>query len=271
MIKCEKTHNSISKEEEDKKENLKKSNLSLNSDLNVIEESQENIKNREDEHLSEEESLGYNSNYKIFQNNAINKDNQFIKDKLSKRKASTVSTTLSLTDTYSETNSFLPPNNNIKCQNYERKSSYTQPQQIFFGRERLYSTPVTSYFEGLDYYLRGLQPEKNEYQKSNNYIEKDIFFKEKNFNYKDYKYKSFDLAEQKMFNSNKILKENIENPKKLEESKPGSFLNIENNYKNNINNNQNIFNPMTQKINNNIYGKFDMPMYYFGYYNFDCK
>ena len=84
----------------------------------------------------------------------------------SKRKASTLSTTISQADTFSETNSFLPPNN-LKSQNNDRKASYTQPPHIFFGRERLNSTPITTYFEGLEFYLRELQPEKNEYQKSN--------------------------------------------------------------------------------------------------------
>ena len=29
--------------------------------------------------------------------------------------------------------------------------------------------------------------------------------------------------------------------------------------------------PLTSKYNNGIYGKFDMPIPYFGYYSFDCK
>ena len=47
--------------------------------------------------------------------------------------------------------------------------------------------------------------------------------------------------------------------------------NIQNNTQNNINNNQNILTPLTPKFNNCIYGKFDMPMYCFGYYNIDGK
>ena len=34
---------------------------------------------------------------------------------------------------------------------------------------------------------------------------------------------------------------------------------------------QNNFIQINPKINNCIYGKFDMPMYYFGYYNLDRK
>ena len=265
------------REEEEKNDNIKKENPSSTFDLKVIEESEENMKNKEEENLSEEESLGYNSNYKIFPNNIIIKDNQGFKDKIYKRKASNLSTTISQTDTFSETNSFLPPNNN-KSQNNDRKTSYTQPSHIFFGRERLNSTPITTYFEGMDFYLRGLHPEKNDYQKTNNYIEKEIFFNEKNISFKDMKYKSFDLSEQKRFNSHQILKNKEENYQNSTDNKMQASLplqiSLENNpqNQNNINSNyQNTFIPITPKFNNYMYGKFDMPLYYFGYYNIDSK
>ena len=270
MTQCENDYQLYPKEEEEKNEIIKDNHFTLG--LKVIQESEENCKNKEEEeeHLSEEESLGYNSNYKVFKNNTGNKESQNSKEK-SKRKASTLSTTISQADTFSETNSFLPPNN-LKSQNNDRKASYTQPPHIFFGRERLNSTPITTYFEGLEFYLRELQPEKNEYQKSNNYIEKEIFFKERNNSFKDNKYKSFDMAEQKQFNSNHILK-NLEEKynKASADKKVSSSINIENYNQNTINNNQNNFAQINPKFNTCIYGKFDMPMYYFGYYNFDCK
>ena len=157
MTQCENDFQLYPKGDEEKNEFIK--NHQVNLDLKVIKESEENCKNNEEEHLSEEESLGYNSNYKAHKNNMGNKEYQNIKEKVSKRKASTLSTTISLTDTFSETNSFLPPAN-IKSQNFDRKASYTQSPHIFFGRERLNSTPITTYYEGLDFYLRGLQPEK---------------------------------------------------------------------------------------------------------------
>ena len=269
MLKSENGDQFYPKEEEEKNENLKKPNISLNLDLNVIKETEENIRNNEEDHLSEEESLGYNSNYKIYQNNSTSKENINSKDKTLKRKASTLSTAISQTDTFSETNLFLPPNN-LKSQNYERKTSYTQNSQIFFGRERLNSTPITSYYEGLDFYIRGLHPEKNEYQKSNNYIEKEKFFKQKNFSFKNNKFKSFDLSEQKLFNSNKILKNLEENVKNASNNQLTS-IKVENNIQNNIINNQNILTPMAPTFHNCIYGKFDIPMYCFGYYNIDSK
>ena len=271
MIENFNNHQLYQKEEEDEKSiNIEKLNHSKKSDLNAIIESDENIKIKEEEHLSEEESLGYNSNYKLFQNNVMNKDNQNIIKSNSKRKASTLSTAISQTDTFSDSNSFLPiPNiKSQNSQNSDRKTSYTQPGHVFFGRDRLNSTPITTYFEGMDFYLRGLQPEKNDYQKSNNYIEKEIFFN------KDFKYKSFDLSENKKLHSNQILKNvNLEeNCKNLSNSNSTS-LPLENNSQNQtkINNYQNAFIPIMPKYNNCMYGKFDMPMYYFGYYNVDCK
>ena len=49
---------------------------------------------------------------------------------------------------------------------------------IFFSRDRFNSTPITNYFKGTDNYLKGLNPEKNNYKKSNNYLEKKKFLRE---------------------------------------------------------------------------------------------
>ena len=78
------------------------------------------------------------------------------------------------------------------------------------------------------------------------------------------------MAEQKQFNSNHILK-NLEEKynKASADKKVSSSKNIENYDQNTINNNQNNFAQINPKFNTCIYGKFDMPMYYFGYYNFD--
>lgn len=263
MIECENGHHLYQKEEEEKDDSIKKSNISLKLDLNVIEESDENLKNKEEEHLSEEESLGFNSNYNLYQNNVSGKENINSKDKISKRKASTLSTSLSQTEN-SETNSFLTPKNLRK--NFERKASYSQNSPAFFGRERLNSTPLTTYYDGLDLYIRGLHPDKNEYKKSNNYIEKEIYFKQNNFAFRNCKFKSFDLTEQKTIFSNQILN-NEGYYKNKENNKLTTSLIVENNIQNNINNSQNIL----SKYDNYIYGKFDMPMPYYGYYNIDGK
>jgi len=260
---------------------MKKSTISLNSDLKVIQENEEETKNYEKEeegHYSEEEALGYNSNYKLHQNSKTNKGQTNMQDLSLKRKTSTLSTAISLTDTFSENNSLFSP----KKKKFDIKTGPSIPQQTFFGRGRLNSTPVTTYYEGMDFYFREMQPEKSEYKKSNNFIEKEIFFKENGLSYKDFKYKSFDLSEQNKFNSNQILKsieENNNMPQtpqttiNLKNSIQYNNINININNNCNINNNINGFTPLTKiKFNNNsLYGKFDMPMYYVGYYNVDCK
>ena len=262
-------------ENEDREILSKKTNLSFKIDLKVIEENEENLDANQG-NISEEESLGYNSNYKIFHTNSINKDGQNTKDISSKRKASTVSTSISQTDICSDINCFSPTNESKQII-FDRKmtnpSQNPQTSHVYFGRERRNSTPLNSYFEGIELYLRNLQPEKDRYKKSNNYIEKERYFKENNNYYRDYKYKSFDLTENKKFNSSQILK-NVEehfnnNNNNNNNNNKEKTIPVENN--NNIFNNKNINVPLTPKYNNSIYGKFDMPFPYFGYYRFDCK
>ena len=52
MIKDFKDCQYYQQEEEEKNDNIKKKNQSLNLDLNIIEESEENMKYKEEEHLS---------------------------------------------------------------------------------------------------------------------------------------------------------------------------------------------------------------------------
>ena len=189
---------SLPTENENKEIFSKKSNLKI--DLKVIEENEENLIANQGNN-SEEESLGYNSNYKIYQINSINKDGQNVKDISYKRKASTVSTSISQTDICSDVNCFSPTNENKQII-FDRKMTTpnSQTPHVFFGRERLNSSPIMNYFEGYDFYLCNLHPEKSRYKKSNNYIEKERYFKDTNIYCKEYKYKSFDLTENKKFN-----------------------------------------------------------------------
>ena len=46
------------------------------------------------------------------------------------------------------------------------------------SRERFASMPISNYYDGTDNYFKGLYPENNNYQKSNNYVEKKLFFRE---------------------------------------------------------------------------------------------
>ena len=254
-----------------------KINIKLNS---IKEEEKYSNKEEQQEHSSEDENLGYNSNYIIQKRSKNISDNKNIEEISSKSKASTA---ISLNESSSEqTNIFY--SGYLKNENFERKESYNLYKNINFTRERLNSTPVTNYFEGIDFYLRGIQPEKNDYTKSGNFIEKEKFFNDKDFSFKNMKYKSFDLSEQKRFMSNLALKNTEENIFNSYNNNTIFFppqnkmtqINIENKIQNSIINNINIINnqPMIMQMPQNTEngtGKFDMPIYFVRYCDLDCK
>ena len=254
-------------------------NNKININLNSIKE-EENYSNKDEqqEHSSEDENLGYNSNYIIQKKTKVILDNKNIEDNSSKSKASTA---ISQNESNSEQSNIFY-SGYVRNENFERRESYNLYKNINFTRERLNSTPVTNYFEGIDFYLRGIQPEKNDYTKSGNFIEKEKFFNEKDFSFKNMKYKSFDLSEQKKFMSNLALKnteENIFNSNNNNIYFPQNKMtqiNIENKIQNSTINNINIINnqPMIMQMPQNTEngtGKFDMPMYFVRYCDLDCK
>ena len=258
-----------------KSNNSNKINMNLNS---IKEEEKYSNEDEQQEHSSEDENLGYNSNYIIQRKNKSRLDNKNIEDNSSKSKAST---SISQNESSSEQmNNFYP--GYFKNDNYKRNESFNLYSNINFTRERLNSTPVTNYFQGIDFYLRGIQPEKNDYTKSGNFIEKEKFFNEKDFSFKNMKYKSFDLSEQKKFMSNQALK-NIEETIFNSNNNMNYFpqnkmtqINIENKIQNSTINNINIINnqPMIMEMpqnSENGTGKFDMPMYFVRYCDIDCK
>ena len=237
-------------------------NNKININLNSIKE-EENYSNKDEqqEHSSEDENLGYNSNYIIQKKTKVILDNKNIEDNSSKSKASTA---ISQNESNSEQSNIFY-SGYVRNENFERRESYNLYKNINFTRERLNSTPVTNYFEGIDFYLRGIQPEKNDYTKSGNFIEKEKFFNEKDFSFKNMKYKSFDLSEQKKFMSNLALKnteENIFNSNNNNIYFPQNKMtqiNIENKIQNSTINNINI-------INNQ-----PMIMQFVRYCDLDCK
>lgn len=263
------------------KSNTTNLNNKININLNSIKE-EENYSNKDEqqEHSSEDENLGYNSNYIIQKRSKNISDNKNIEDNSSKSKDSTA---ISLNESSSEqTNIFY--SGYMKNENFEQKESYNLYKNINFTRERLNSTPVTNYFEGIDFYLRGIQPEKNNYTKSGNFVEKEKFFNDKDFSFKNMKYKSFDLSEQKQFMSNQALKNTEENIFNTNKNNTIFFppqnkltqINIENKIQNSTINNINIINnqPMIMQMPQNTEngtGKFDMPMYFVRYCDIDCK
>ena len=87
-------------------------------------------------------------------------DNSNLEDISLKSKASTVSTGISQNEVYLEQINILYPGN-LKMEKNDRKESFTMYNNINFTRERLNSTPITNYYQGIDYYLREKQPENS--------------------------------------------------------------------------------------------------------------
>ena len=253
--------------------------LNNNSNINKIEEDKKlKDKNEQQENNSDDENLGYNSNYTLNKNTKISKDIKFIEEASSKN--STLSNSISQNEVYLEQISSLNQGN-LKTENNEREINYNSYSNIIFNRERLNSTPITNYYQGIDYYLREIQPEKNDYTKSGNFIEKEKFFRDKDFPFKNMKYKSFDLSEPKKFinqdlnliEDNTHLMQNNNNMINFPKNQT-SQINIENKIQNSTINNINIINnqPMIMQIPQNYEnGKFDMPIYYLHYCDLDCK
>ena len=254
----------------------------INTNLNSIQEDEKDIDKELQDNNSEDENLGYNSNYNIKKNGLYNINSKNPEEMRLNSKESSGSTAISQNELYLEQITSLYPEN-LKMEKYNRDNNITPYSEINFNRERLNSTPITNYFQGIDFYLRGIQPEKNDYTKSGNFVEKEKFFKDKElYQYKNLKYKSFDLSEHKTFYPNHSFNMMEEKNMKFNENNINfpqnkqTQINIENKIQNSTINNINIINnqpmimQMPQNYENGI-GKFDMPMYYVQYCNLDCK
>ena len=254
----------------------------INTNLNSIQEEEKDINKELQDNNSEDENLGYNSNYNIKKNGLYNINSKNPEEMRLNSKESKGSTAVSQNELYLEQITSLYPEN-LKMEKNNRDINITPYSEFNFNRERLNSTPITNYFQGIDFYLRGIQPEKNDYTKSGNFVEKEKFFKDKEFyQYKNLKYKSFDLSEHKTFYPNHAFNLMEEKNIKLNENtinfpqNKQTQINIENKIQNSTINNINIINnqpmimQMPQNYENGI-GKFDMPMYYVPYCNLDCK
>ena len=177
--------------------------------------------NSSSNYFEETDSLKYDSSYKAVISNSKNKV---------LRKSSTLSTNVSQSENCLDNNS--PKKSYTDCQS-------SSPLNSNPTRERFSSTPISNYYDGTDNYFKGLYPEKNDYQKSNNYLEKRLFFREH--------YPSVDI--------DYIYKE--ENSKFFSEDNSEKINQIS----------QPLINP--QSIENQ--GKNEYPVFFLGYCGFDCK
>ena len=236
-------------------------NLKLN--LKVIEESEENSIN------TEEELLGCNSSYTIEKKTDLKKENT----RSFTRKFSNVSTNFSDNlQNLPEITGFSPMVNLSKNEN--------DTSHIFFGREIKNKTPMTDYFNGTETYFIEKNPEKNEYKKSNNYIKKDIYLRRYFESSKQINsFRNLDLSDDNKNNCNNTKK--TATPKHSIDilcSLRNYLDDVDDKNKKSTSSKENdiSFKPKIQKINpiktmNTVKGKFDIPVYYYGYFPVDCK
>ena len=174
---------------------------------------------------------------------------------------------------------------------YSQKSiKRIQPINLF---DNDFGNLIINYYKDTEEYLKNLYLNKNNYKKTKNYIEKEIYYRDYDDNIDYIKYKTIDFSEE---NKNKIIENDKTNSNnsfislnkdfvKNNEEKPLNDLNKINNKNNNEQNKNNIH---ITNINNNYYvnqiflnpnnnfntingSKYDVSMYYLGYYSFDCK
>ena len=168
----------------------------------------------------------------------------------SQRKSSTDSTSNSKIEDLPEIN-FSSLNINTNYESFNEK-------EIFFGRDKNNQNPIYNFYQSTEEYFLEKLTENKKYKKTKNYILKqDLYINKINNNIQE----------------NNII-ENRTN-------KNMDNLTLDNNNENNLNvngknNNTNqmpsLMGTYISKIPNpNIKGKFDMPMYYIGFYRLDSK
>jgi hypothetical protein len=258
--------------------NISSQNLKL--DLKNIEENEKSYKNEDDD------SLSYTTLYRSSQG-SFNKNSKDLEFSIKLRLSSTISTSQSDIN-YQESNGFSSEKNYFSQKSIKR----IQPINLF-GNE--INNLVVNYYQDSEEYLKNLYPNKNDYLKTKNYIEKKIYYKDYDDENDYIKNKTIDFSEE---NENKnIVSENnnintnnnsfISLNKEIlnnNEENPLNNLNKNNNKNNNEkNNNINITNINNNCFINQIYinpnntynnlnpSKYDVSMYCLGYYSVDCK
>lgn len=240
-------------------QNADNSSKNINVSLKVIEENYQN---------NEDDSLSYSTLYRSSQN-SFNKNSK--ETELSKRRLSSSQSDI----TYQELNGFSPDKKFIS-----QKSKEMNPKHLFTYE---LDNSIITYFQETENFLKNFYINKNDYQRTKNYIEKDLFFKELQFNnkyLKCLKYKldysdeskniyinesntnnninsSSDILEEAYFNEIKINNYNKEKCNKY-------------NYNNDNYNNQ-IYIDSNTNYNNANKNQGNSSIYCLGYYSFDCK
>ena len=175
--------------------------------------------------------------------NLIEEEENLLKLKdIPRRKSSDCSTSVSKPEDTSEILSF--PNSPIASPKSEKKG-------IFFGRDRNCSNPIFNFYQNTEENIREKYSENENYKNTKNYILKKDF------------YKSNDFSEIKKNDNNSISSNKIENSTKNN--------NIFNNNSPQTTSVAAVMGAFTPKICSGGKGKFDLPMYYMGFYGWDSK
>lgn len=163
-----------------------------------------------------------------------------------RRKSSTNSTSLSKPEDISEL--FSNPETPVNTANNNPLNC--QQNGIFFGRDRNCSNPVFNFYQNTEEHIRESHPEYENYKKSKNFLSKNEVFLKKN-----------EISENKKI-SNNNTSNTINTP-----------LQNNNIFKNQIPTTPvvSVMGAFGPKVCNGVKGKFDLPMYYVGFYGWDSK
>ena len=256
----------------------------LKIELNNEEKNEKTLKNEEENNQNNENDDSLSTLYRSSQS-SFNINSKDIEFTFQRRLSSNISTSQSDIN-YQELNGF-----SSEKKFYSQKSiKRIQPINLF---DNDFGNLIINYYKDTEEYLKNLYLNKNNYKKTKNYIEKEIFYRDYDDNIDYIKYKTIDFSEE---NKNKIIENDKTNSNnsfislnkdfvKNNEEKPLNDLNKINNKNNNEQNKNNIH---ITNINNNYYvnqiflnpnnnfntingSKYDVSMYYLGYYSFDCK
>lgn len=157
-----------------------------------------------------------------------------------RRKSSTGSTSVSKPEDPSELFSSL--NSPIN------DSQDSQQSGIFFGRDRNCSNPIFNFYQNTEENLRETLPEYQNYKKTKNYMPKSEYIKNINN-------ESFSQSRRSSHSSLNSLDNFSQNNSSVKNSLQTTSVAA-------------VFTP---KLCSGGKGKFDLPMYYIGFYGWECK
>ena len=174
--------------------------------------------------------------------NLIEEDDQLLKLRdMPRRKSSSGSTSVSKQEDTSELFSF--PDSPVST------PLNSQQNGIFFGRDRNCSNPIFNFYQNTEEHLRETYPDCEKYKKTKNYLLKNDIIKSK------------EISETKIIMNNNIsnnTENSTHNNNVFKNSLPTTSVAA-------------VMGAFTPKICSGGKGKFDLPMYYVGFYGWDSK